>query len=255
MEMALGAAVLSWGVMSGQVVLGHDLEASRLADIGGMVGIGGGAAGATALAATLLKGVFVGGVGLVAGVTCIPAIALIGGGATILGSFGYVIGDMIGRVLHPPKGFAELLSGGAIVAVGVALMIDGARRIVRDERVLATASKFGDGVIKLAPQASEVVIATWDDLQRLLQEFAESPSAYGTGGATAIGGAAIGSAIAASSVTVFGSSTLGATALSLGLVSAPVWPVVVGGAAGLALGLAAWKSIRRIQGRGKNARN
>ena len=40
-------------------------------------------------------------------------------------------------------------------------------------------------------------------------------------------GAALGTSIAASSVTVLGSSTLGSAALSLGLVSAPIAPVVI----------------------------
>ena len=44
-------------------------------------------------------------------------------------------------------------------------------------------------------------------------------------------------------------SGLGAAALSLGLVSAPVWPVVACGAAGLTLGLAAWKGVQYLRDR------
>ena len=83
-EMALGAAIVSWGVMNGHIAMGQDVVASKLADIGGLAGLGIGAAGAAAIAATILKGVFVGGVGMVAGVTCIPALAIIGGGSLIL---------------------------------------------------------------------------------------------------------------------------------------------------------------------------
>jgi hypothetical protein len=94
---------------------------------------------------TLLKGVFVGGVGMVAGVTCVPAIVIIGGGAAILGSFGYVLGDKVDALLNVPNGFGDLLLDGAAVAVGVALIIDGARRVVNDERVLSSASRFRGG--------------------------------------------------------------------------------------------------------------
>lgn len=248
-EIALGAAIVSWGVMNGQVVLGRDLAGSQLADIGGLTGLGIGAAGSAVLAMTLLKGVFVGGVGLVAGVTCIPAMAIVGGGATILGSFGYVLGGKVDALLKSSNGFNDLLLDGTIVAVGVALILDGARRVIQDERVLSSASKFREGVISLVPQTSEVVVATWEDLQDLVKGAARSPSAYAVSGATALAGAAIGSSIAAGSVTVLGSSGLGAAALSLGLVSAPVWPVVACGAAGLTLGLAAWKGVQYLRDR------
>ena len=246
-EIALGAAIVSWGVINGQVVLGRDLAGSQLADISGLTGLGIGAVGSATLAMTLLKGVFVGGVGMVAGVTCVPAMVIVGGGAAILGSFGYLLGDKVDALLNAPDGFGDLLLEGAIVAVGVALIIDGARRVVSDERVLSSASRFREGVISLVPQASEAVAATWDDLQDLVKEAAESPSAYATGSATALAGAAIGSSLAAGSVTVLGSSGLGAAALSLGLVSAPMWPIIAGGAAGLTLGVVAWKGIQHLR--------
>lgn len=248
-EMALGAAIVSWGVMNGHIAMGQDVVASKLADFGGLAGIGIGAAGSAAIAATILKGVFVGGVGMVAGVTCIPAVAIIGGGSLILGSFGYVVGDKLAGILSPATGFSDLLLGASIVAVGAALLIDGARRIVKDERLLAVASKFKDGVIHLAPQATEIVAASWEELQGLVEELSRSPSGYASASTGAIAGAAIGSTIAAGSVTMLGSSSLGAVALSLGLVSAPVWPIIAGGAAGLTLGVAAWKGIKHYRNR------
>ncbi|MFT4027274.1 MAG: hypothetical protein QM676_10795 [Novosphingobium sp.] len=62
--------------------------------------------------------------------------------------------------------------------------------------------------------------------------------------AGAYGGAAAGAAYAASTVTVLGSSTLGGVGLSLGLVSAPVWPVVAGAIGAGALALTGWKVAR-----------
>ena len=66
--------------------------------------------------------------------------------------------------------------------------------------------------------------------------------------AVAGGMASLGGLAATGSVTVLGSHALGAAALSLGLVSAPLWPVIAGGAAGLGLGYAAWSTVRRFTG-------
>lgn len=243
-EMALGAAILSWGVMSGHIELGKDVLASKLADIGGAAGAGIGAVGSAAVAEVFLKGLFVGGVATVAGTTCIPAAVIIGGGTLVLGAFGYVIGDKLGAFLNPPTGFGDLLAGGSIIAVGVGLMIDGARRIVKDDRVLAFASNFKDGVIYLVPQVTEVIASSPEELQKLVKELSASPTGLATAGAGAAAGTALGGSIAAGTVTVLGSKGLGALALSMGLVSAPVWPVIAGGAAGLALGVAAWKGVK-----------
>ena len=62
--------------------------------------------------------------------------------------------------------------------------------------------------------------------------------------AAGAGGAAAGAAYAAGTVTVLGSSTLGGIGLSLGLVSAPVWPAVAGGVGAAGLGLLGWKLLR-----------
>lgn len=69
----------------------------------------------------------------------------------------------------------------------------------------------------------------------------------GNEGSDATARAVIGGHIAAGSVTVLGSHGLGAAALSLGLISAPVWPVIAGGAAGLAVGLAGWKVVKHYR--------
>jgi hypothetical protein len=62
--------------------------------------------------------------------------------------------------------------------------------------------------------------------------------------AAGAGGAAAGAAYAAGTVTVLGSSTLGGIGLSLGLVSAPVWPVIAGGLGAAGLGYLGWKVLR-----------
>lgn len=61
-----------------------------------------------------------------------------------------------------------------------------------------------------------------------------------------VAGAAVGTAIATSSVTVLGSSTLGSVALTLGLVSAPVAPAIIGGAIGSVIGFGLWNGIKKL---------
>ncbi len=250
-EMVAGAGLISWGLHSGQIHYGTHVFVNRLAaDIGGAVGAGAGAVAGPALAATILKSVFIGGVAGVAGVTLAPAIplfALAGGGALIFGAFGYSLTDLAVRDFEPS--FADYVIDASVTSVGVALLIDGARRIIKDKRVLARASKFKDGVIELIPGATETIIKTWDEVR---SELKENPQAFIIGGATTVAGTLIGSSLAAGSVTVLGSHGLGAAALSLGLVSAPVWPVFVGGAVGLVLAYPAWKAVKLMRDRKKN---
>lgn len=246
-EMALGAGVLSWGLINGHISIGQDVLASSLAEIGGATGMGVGLAGSSLVALTFLKGLFVGGVTGVAGVTAIPAIALIGGATAIFGAFGYVGGDFLEKVIDPPMGFAEFLGNASVIAIGVALMIDGARRIINDGRVLELASSFKDGVIHLSTQATTIVARTKEEFEKLVKEISKSSNAKVLAAAGIGTGGVVGAAVAGSTVTVLGSHALGAAALSLGLVSAPVWPVVAGAAAGLGLGVAAWKGLKRYK--------
>lgn len=243
-EMALGAAIITWGVQTGAIQIGIDVVGSKLADTVGAVSAGVGAIAGPVIAGTLLKSIFIGGVSGVAGVTMIPAIpvlALAGGGAAIFGAFGYTASSLAEKFSQPS--FSDYVVGASVVTVGIALLIDGARRIVKDERVLQMASKFKDGVIQLAPATSEIIVKTWDELQIIVKDLTKNPTAGIATGTTAAVGAAIGSTLAAGSVTVLGSSALGSIAVTLGLATAPIWPIFAGGAAGIAVGYTTWKMI------------
>ena len=60
-----------------------------------------------------------------------------------------------------------------------------------------------------------------------------------------IAGAVIGSSAAASSVTFLGSHALGGLAVSLGLISPPMWPVIAVGAAGAGTFHILWKLSKK----------
>ena len=114
--------------------------------------------------------------------------------------------------------------------------------------MLALVSRLQDGVIKLAKPTGKVIAKTFEDLQEMIEKLEKNSDVNGatigiTSGVTTAIGAVIGGHIAAGSVTALGSHALGGVALSLGLVLAPVWPIIAGGAAGLAVGLAGWKAV------------
>lgn len=242
-EMALGVAAIAWGLQSGLIHFGTDIVGTELSDgglIGGAAGAGFGGIGGTILGSIGIAGAFTFG---------IPAVLLASGGSIILGAAGYGIGDVAQKLITPPPGFGEILAGASVTAVGIALIIDGARRVVKDERVLKTTAQFKDGVIHISTLTSKVIAKNMNEFQDIITKLSKNQTAQEAALATttatsAIAGTAIGGGLAAGSVTVLGSHGLGAAALSLGLVSAPVWPIVVGGAAGLAVGLAAWKGVK-----------
>lgn len=243
-EMALGAGVIAWGLQNGLVDLGTDIVGSKWADVGGVVSAGAGAIGVPAIASTLLKSVFIGGVSGISGVTmvpAIPAILLVSGGAMIFGACGYTTAGIAEDFFGP--GFSDYLEGASVTAVGLALLIDGARRVATDDSVLETASRLKDDVIQLVSASAEIPLKTWEELQAILKEMSNAPESQVISGTAGVTGAAIGGCLATGTVTVLGSHGLGAVALSLGLVSAPVWPIIAGGAAGLAMGYGGWKAF------------
>lgn len=244
-EMALGAAVIAWGLQSGHIHMGTDVVATQLSDggiIGGATGAGLGGIGGSILGSIGVAGAFTFG---------IPALALAGGGALILGAAGYGVGDLVQKFLTPPGGFGDFFFGASILGIGIALLIHGARRVVKDANLLKLASKIKDGVIYVAKLTVKVVAKTLEELHSLFNDLLKGgfvkEVAHGTTvGVATVVGTGVGGSLAAGSVTVLGSHALGGAALSLGLVSAPLWPVIAGGAAGLAVGLAAWKGVKYL---------
>ncbi len=237
-EMALGASVIVWGIQSGNLQIGKDVQGTDIGAIGATIG-----GGLGALATSVIGGVGVVAMGSGIG---IPAAALIAGGAAIFGAMGYTMGDSYQRFMSPPGGFG--FADAAILTIGIALIVDGARRAIKDERILKIASNIKNGVIYLAKITAKVVARSVAELTKW-SENPEIKGAFMGIGSTmsALGGAAIGGHLAAGSVTVLGSHALGGAALSLGLVSAPLWPVLAGGAAGLAIGVAGWKAVKKFR--------
>jgi hypothetical protein len=246
-EMAVGAAIIATGVQLGHIHIGSDVLGTEL-DGTSSESIGGGVlgAGTATVAAAILGSIGVVGGG---GAVAIPAWLLISGGSAIFGTAGFGIGDAVHHFLHPPIDVGEFFAGVSLTNIGVALLIDGARRLISDEGLKQSLSDFRDGVVHLIGLTGRVIVDSFDALKRMIDALAPNgvPDAAGsaaTGVAGAATGAAIGTSVAAGTVSVLGSHALGGLALSLGLISAPLWPVFAGGAAGLAIGYGTWRAVR-----------
>jgi hypothetical protein len=240
-EMALGAAQLAAGWQNGALQMGVDFVVHKL-NPGWASEIAGGASGLVGLATY-----FVGNVGIAAlgGAFCLPALAIAGGAALVLGLAGYGAAKLVQDFLHQAPSLGEFANAAGLVAVGAWLLVDGARRLPLIREGVAQAKDAGLHLARVAgafvvDSSSAFATLIKEEVTPFLQGLAKDPAT----GAALLGAAGLGTAgaiIAPSLVTVMGSSTLGSAALAVGLVSAPVWPIVAGVGAGLAAGYGLWK--------------
>jgi hypothetical protein len=241
-EMAAVAALVAAGIKLGHIHPGTWFGTK----IGGFNGafLGGGAAGGSAGG---IAGAILGGIGVATGGDAIgiPAWLLASGGAAAFGASGYAIGDAVHKFLNPAIDIGQVFAGGSLLTIGVALIIDGARRFITDEAVKRLFCNVKDGVVYLAQLTADVVADSWVALKGHVVPNGPADGIGSVVSSVAVGGtgAAIGGSVAAGTVTVLGSHAIGGIALSLGLVSAPLWPVIACGAGGAALGYGAWKLI------------
>lgn len=110
--------------------------------------------------------------------------------------------------------------------------------------------QYGEAIWLGAKDTANQVVGWAQKAVDATSKLLDQPVAVGEvlgAGATAAagaGGAVVGAAYAASTVTILGSPTLGGIGLSLGLVSAPIWPVIAGGVGAAGLGYMGWKLLR-----------
>lgn len=242
LEMAAGAAILTAGVKLGVIQLGVDV----LLTTGGKIGAA--SLGAPAGIAALALGNI--GVAALGGAVAIPAAVVALSAATVAALAGYAIGDLVERIVDPVT-VTDLLAPGSLVALGVALLLDGARRCLGSPGVSAALSSLRGATLRLGAVAVQGVLRTWEEARAWMGALLRDPN-LGLPTATAVlGTAAAAKSAAAASVTVLGSKTLGALGLGLGIVSTPIWPVIAAGSAAAVLSFAAWQRLaarRRSEG-------
>lgn len=252
-EMAAGAGIIATGVQNGWIVFGGEFVATSVSawnDSAINGSLLGGSAGL--LAGTILGGIGVAGAG---GAIGVPAVVVAGGAAAILGAFGYTATDVLSNIMTPVNSMISVpsvLGSVSILAVGMALIIKGARRIIGTNTAQNILSYIKDGTLELKPVLSEKMLTTQEKLCSYAQAFNQAhQEKFLPAGITLTAGAA-GAAITAATIappaaTILGSAKLGAWGVAAGVVAAPtapVWTVLAGGAVAGGAGYAGWKYLR-----------
>jgi hypothetical protein len=248
-EMAVGVGLVAWGVNNGFIEMGSQVVGTLMqnpntaAHYGALAGSGIGA----------LAGAVIGAIGVVGMGTAIgiPAVLLSGGAAIVCALAGYTLTDVIAQLITPPIDLLSLASSGALLGLGIYLVVKGAQRILGTAMGQQARTWVKDATLHLCQIAAQVVARSIEEARAFAKDFKLSENAikngvklgsYATGGVIGFGA---GTLLAGGSVTVLGSPALGAVALSLGLISAPVWPVVAATLGCAALGGVAYKAITR----------
>ncbi|WP_320055527.1 hypothetical protein [Desulfuromonas thiophila] len=260
-EMVVGGGLIAYSVNSGLVTFGSGLVATTANswNVESVFGAGLGA-GIGGVAGIILGGIGIAGAGSAIGV---PAAIVAGGAAAILAAFGYVGGDVLHNINSFLNPFAtnhiSAITSGTISAfsVGLALLVDGARRVVGSETFCDVLSYFKEGIIYLKKSFCNLLLESQEAFEAYKMELFSRPKGLTdtlfSGGSVVMGGAAgiaFGSGVAASMAapaTILGSQTLGTWAVSAGLIAAPaapLFPVVLCGAVGVMACYAGWKLLK-----------
>ena len=255
-QIAAGAALVALGVQNGAIEIGVALlpTCTPIVSSGGTMGFLGGFMGG-GWAGSLLGSIGV--VALGSGIG-IPAVVVAGGAACILGLAGYAVGDIAHNIMFPGVDPLSLVMPGSLLLVGTYLMIKGAREVLDATGVLtllkSRVSKAKDGALTLKPIAQQIVARTKLEWAGYTAELAKAPrtpsealAMSSTVAACGAGGLAVGTAVATSSVTLLGSSTLGSIAVSAGLATPPLWPVIAGVAIAGGIGYSAFKGVSYLR--------
>ena len=169
-EILTGAGLIALAVKLGAIDMG-----THLVGLGGNQFnveslVGAGAGGITGSAASI-----VGGVGIAAGggAIGIPA-ALLGVAGTAIGvCTGYSVGDIAHNLLAHVPSYLSFIGVGSLLVVGLALIIDGCRRILGSETFQKAWSSFKDGVIYLADVVAKIVCKTANEISEFLSALVD----------------------------------------------------------------------------------
>jgi len=228
-EMILGAGILCYGVKTGMIEVGKEVLGLRSTPFDHAAGIG-----ASIGAGTLgVAGAMIGSIGVATsgGAIAVPASILGVGGIIVGAAMGYSVGDLVEHFFGPQIGTKEILTHASLLVVGVALLVDGARRILKDQRVRAAGTQIMDRVIHLGRVSGQVIQAGFEDVD--LRKVGTGAGLAAGATASGLMGSVAAHGLAAGSVALGGSKMLGAMALSVGALTVPAWPVVLGAALGV----------------------
>ena len=141
-EIAAGIAAIYGGIAMG----GFNESATKIPEYLGVLG-GGGLAG--------YLGYLIGGIGIAVGGYAfgIPAFVVSGIGAAVGAGAGFGIGSLMSYVFGPDFTVFDQLGGGALIAVGLWLVFDGVKRIIKS-------GIFSDIIEKIREFIQKVIVKT-----------------------------------------------------------------------------------------------
>lgn len=169
-EIALGVSLLKYGVATDLIKVGSHV-----------VGTAFNSSVKTALAsagAGGLAGILLGNIGVVAlgGAVGIPGVVLAGGASVIFGCAGYGAAKMVEKfnpLLEQGTTVTLGLAGSSLVAIAVALIVDGCKRLLGSnlfKSIKYAVSSFIKGVLHLVKLTCQVVLKTIKDLHTMEEQ-------------------------------------------------------------------------------------
>ena len=185
-EIALGVGLLKYGITQDLISLGTHVVGTAF-DSSMKVGLA--SSGLAAMAGTLLGNI---GIAALGGAIGIPSVMLAGGAAIVFGCAGYGAATMISKfspLMSKATSLTMGLPGASLVAVAVALIVDGSRRIIGSnvfQTIKSAVSSFFNGVLKLVKLACTIVMKSAEDFFSTVKnkEDRESSAATSSGFAT-----------------------------------------------------------------------
>ena len=162
-EIALGVGILQYGIQEGLITVGRHIVGTTLSS---SLKAGVASSGISAIGFSLLGNI---GIAALGGAIGVPSLILTGGASLVFGLAGYAVYDLMSKfnpLLEQGVGITSDLQGGSLVAISVALIIDGCKRLIGSDffqSVKQAVSSFVQGVLKLIKLACQVVFKNAKD--------------------------------------------------------------------------------------------
>jgi hypothetical protein len=169
-EIALGVALLKYGISHDLISVGTHLVGTAFNTSMKAGLVSGGIAG--------IAGAFLGNIGVAAlgGAIGIPGVVLAGGAAAVFGCAGYGVSEMLKQftpLLDQAKTVTLDFAGSSLVAIAVALIFDGAKRILGShilQKIKSAVSSFINGVLNLIKLTCKVTLKNIKDFHSMVEQ-------------------------------------------------------------------------------------
>ena len=169
-EIVTGTGLIALAIKLGAVGMSTHLVGLDASQFNVESLLGASAGGMTGSAASILGSV---GIAASGGAIGIPA-GLLGVAGAAIGAFtGYSIGDVAHNLLAHVPSYLSFIGVGSLLVIGLALIIDGCRRILGSETFQKALSSFKDGIIYLVDVTAKIVCKTANEISEFLSALVD----------------------------------------------------------------------------------